>query len=180
MTTEIKLENVRLGYVNLAETAVFNGQDTNKYQVTILIPKSNKEQVKNIKELTKSTALTGKVKGDWKNPLKDGDDLVDAGADEAWANNYSLVARTKFEPVVVDQNTVKMTKEDITTKLTRGCIVNILVSPYFYTNTSKGVGYNIRAVQFVSAGELIESKDAEVKCPFSPLENSKDDEEVDL
>jgi hypothetical protein len=107
--TKIVTGIVRLSYVNLWEPRSFNG-GKEKYSVSIIIPKSDKKTISDIKtainnaiENAKDTKFGGQIPalGNLKNPLRDGDEQK--SDDPAYVNSLFINASTEIAPKIVDE-----------------------------------------------------------------------------
>src|SRR5690606_35137469 len=77
----------------------------------------------------------GKVPGNLKTPLRDGD--LEREDDEAYADSYFINASSKTAPGVIDQNKIKLTDS---TTVYSGCYVRVSINFYpFNTNGNKGI-----------------------------------------
>lgn len=94
--TSVRIGEVRFSYAHVFEPRSTNGGDP-KYSVALLIPKSNTAAVKLIedaiaaaKQLGKTSRWGGKIPGNCKTPLRDGD--VEREDDENYKGCYFLNA----------------------------------------------------------------------------------------
>lgn len=81
MATKVITNLVRFSYVNIFKSRSFSDGDEAKYSICLLIPKSDKETIKKIKEAINeaiadgvSSKWGGKKPGNLKLPLRDGDE----------------------------------------------------------------------------------------------------------
>lgn len=138
------LKNVRLAYVDLTPA------DGGKKRVTALIPKSDKEGIKLMKEALKNTAISewgaSAVKG-IKNPILDGD--TRESRDE-YKDMFYINAKSGFDVTIVNQ-----VKENLDPRqIYAGCIVNLAINAYTYTyQGQKGLSFGLSAIQFVKDGD---------------------------
>ncbi len=106
-TTKVITGKVRFSYANVWEAKSVNGGDE-KYSVSLIIPKSDKKTIADIKaaiEQAKKEGLSkfgGKAPANLKLPLRDGD--VDRPDDEAYNDCYFVNANSKDRPGIVDKN----------------------------------------------------------------------------
>lgn len=151
--TKVIFTDVRLSYANLFEPRAFEGQEP-KYSVSLLIPKTDTETLKVVKEAIANAKAQGVEKfgakwgGTLRNPLRDGD--ADKPDDENYAGHYFINASSKTAPKVVgkqkDKSTgkaIELTEEDVYS----GCYANVSVNFYPYNTVSKGIGAGLNNVQ---------------------------------
>lgn len=104
--TKVVTGKVRFSYANVYEPKSINGSDP-KYSVSLIIPKSDKKTLADIKaaiEQAKKDGVSkfgGKVPASLKLPLRDGD--VDRPEDEAYKDSYFINANSKDKPGIVDK-----------------------------------------------------------------------------
>ena len=148
----IKMQNVRLSFPNLFQTASFGGNDTEKYDATfILDKKDHKKIIKEIQTGMQELAdekFKGTLPQDDKLCLKDGDDTL---RDELHGA-YSLKASTKKRPMVLNRDKTPITEED--NVIYAGCYVHGIVSLWLQDNQyGKRINASLDGVMFASAGE---------------------------
>lgn len=176
MTTAINTGVVRLSYANLFEARGINGNDP-KYSTAILIPKSDVKTVQKIKEAIAAAAEQGKAKwggkvpGNLKTPLRDGDE--ERPDDENYANHYFLNATSKNKPSVAkpvgrDANgKPKFQEITDTTEVYSGCYAKVNVNFYpFNTNGNRGIAAGLNIVVKVQDGEPLAGR-ASVSSAFA-------------
>lgn len=144
------IKNVRLSFPSLFKTEVYNGVDTGKYAVTLLLGKDD-AQVENLKTTILNAAENkfGKPlpKG-LKMPLGDGDEKEYSG----YADHYSLKASTKNRPVIIDGKKNPITETDGV--IYGGCYVNASIDFWVMDNQyGKRVLCNLKGIQFAKDGE---------------------------
>ena len=89
--TKVTTGKVRLSYAHIFEPHAMNDGQEAKYSVSVIIPKTDKETLKAIKEATDQAKKDGaskwgnKIPANLKTPLRDGDE--ERPDDEAYANN---------------------------------------------------------------------------------------------
>ncbi|NMA84945.1 MAG: DUF2815 family protein [Epulopiscium sp.] len=161
--TKVITGKVRLSYANIFEPKSINGSDP-KYSVSLIIPKSDKQQIETIEEAINNAILAGesklagkngKVPSNIKLPLRDGDE--DRPDDENYANSYFLNANSTKAPAVVglekDRSTGKaihLGEDDVYS----GCYARVSINFYaFNTNGNKGIACGLGNIQKVEDGE---------------------------
>ena len=109
-TTKVITGEVRFSYVHLLEAySSFDGQDP-KFSATLLIPKSDKKtliDMKNAIEAAKEAGkskFNGKIPNNLKSTLRDGDtdDSIDPDENPEYAGNYFIRVSSKTKPGIVD------------------------------------------------------------------------------
>lgn len=163
MATENKakvlLKNVRLSYANIW-TPKEDDNGALKYGTAILIPKSNKKAVADIKKAIEVAKIEGKSKIAGKNgnvpaniktPLRDGDD--DRPDDEVYAGCYFLNANSLRKPQIVDRQVNLITDQE---EVYSGCYANVTVNFYaFSKDVNKGIACGLGNIQKVGDGERL-------------------------
>lgn len=175
--TKIVTPGVKLSYVHLNEAhAVTEGQDK-KYSVSIIIPKSDKETLKAIKEAideAKEAAKAkfgGKIPSGLKVPVRDGDE--DRPEDDVYANSYFINASSKSKPQVVDLEGKKVDEDEIYS----GMIARVSINFYgFAVSGNKGVAAGLGNVQKVDDGERLGGGASAAE----DFDIEKDDEDFDF
>jgi len=165
---------------NLAEARGFNEEDNRKFDVTVLIPKTDKAGIKRIKD-----AINGAIdKTDWSAAaktqvkktawdfdayndyciMKDGDAKNERAKDEEKTEytqrdgHYTLKATRKESfgpPTVVDKDAEPIPGIELKGAIQSGYWVNVSANVYCYDfNGKKGVSLQFDAVQLVKEGEI--------------------------
>ena len=149
----------RFSYLHCWEPNAVNGSDP-KYSVSAIIPKSDTETVDKIKkaiEQAKQDAVSkwgGKVPGNLKLPLRDGD--IDRPEDEAYADSYFFNANSRQAPQVVDKNVQPILDQ---TEVYSGCYGRISVNFYGYnSNGNRGIAAGLGNIQKLREGEPLGGK----------------------
>ena len=180
--TKVITGKVRLSYANIFEPKSINGSDP-KYSVSLIIPKSDKQQIETIEEAINNAILAGesklvgkngKVPSNIKLPLRDGDE--DRPDDENYADSYFLNANSTKAPAVVglekDRSTgraIHLGEDDVYS----GCYARVSINFYaFNTNGNKGIACGLGNIQKVEDGDRLGGG--------SSAEEDFDFEEVDV
>jgi len=156
--TKVVTGKVRFSYANVFEPRAFSENDTPKYSVVLLIPKTDKKTVKLIEkaieaaiEKGKAENWGGKVPANMWNPLRDGD--TDSDAPE-YEGCYFVTAKTKATrpPSVVDKQLQPII--DIQ-EFYSGCYgrASINFYPYAVPQGGKGVACGLNNIQKLEDGE---------------------------
>jgi len=163
--TKVITGEVRLSYANIFEPKSINGSDP-KYSVSLIIPKSDKQQIDLIEKAiqnaveagkTKLTNKQGKISANLKMPLRDGD--IDRPDDEVYADSYFVNANSTTAPKVVSQEKDAASGKAITldeTEVYSGCFARVSVNFYaFNTNGNAGIGCGLANIQKTNDGERL-------------------------
>lgn len=160
MKTQITTGKVRFSYCNLWEPRVQGEDDTPKYSVSLLIPKSDKATIKKIKdaiEAAKASYLERnpgkKLPSDLKTTLHDGDgEKVNGGEyGPECKDHYVMNVSSKNKPVLVHADKTPITEA---TELYSGCYGRAIVNFYVYdSHGNKGVSAGLNGVMKLYDGE---------------------------
>jgi len=160
--TKVVTGKVRLSYANLFEPKSINGSDP-KYSVSLIIPKSDKQQIEVIKQAIENAKERdkgkwgGKIPANLKLPLRDGDE--ERPDDEAYADSYFINANSTIAPVVVgtelDKTTgkaIRLTEDEVYS----GCYARVSINFYgFNAAGNKGIACGLGNVQKIEDGERL-------------------------
>lgn len=146
----------RFSYLHCWEPDSVNGGDP-KYSVSAIIPKSDTKTVNAIKaaiEQAKKDSVSkwgGKVPGNLKLPLRDGD--IDRPDDEAYAGCYFFNANSRQAPQVVDGKVQPILDQS---EVYSGCYGKISVTFYGYnSNGNRGIAAGLGNIQKLKDGESL-------------------------
>lgn len=161
--SRIKLNNVRISYVNVFKPrAMQEGQDK-KYSAQFILSKDH-PQLKEFKKAAYEAAREkfpklvkdGKIPAKLKMPLRDGDEERDEDPD-VYAGMYFFNASNTKCPKVVNRDRSPLTEED--NVIYSGCYVNAILDIYaFDSHGNKGVAVSLGGVQFKRDGEALGGK----------------------
>lgn len=160
--TKVVTGKVRLSYANLFEPKSINGSEP-KYSVSIIIPKSDKQQIEVLKQAIENAKERdkgkwgGKIPANLKLPLRDGDE--ERPDDEAYANSYFINANSTKAPAVVGLEIDKRTGKAIPLgedEVYSGCYARVSINFYgFNAAGNKGIACGLGNVQKVDDGERL-------------------------
>lgn len=180
MSTKVVTGKVRFSYVNIFQKKSFNGED-GKYQITLLIPKSDKKTVSEIKaainEATTegiSSKWNGKKPGKLWNPLQDGDEDK-ADTNPEYAGMYFVCAKSNSRPGIVDKDLNEILDPD---DVYSGCYGRASVTFYPYNNSSNGIAAALNNVQKLADGDRLGGARATAEEDFG--DDDFEDEEEDF
>ncbi|MBD3948468.1 DUF2815 family protein [Tuanshanicoccus lijuaniae] len=152
--------NTRLSYFNGWEPKSING-GTEKYSVSVLIPKDDLETLKNIEQAIDAAIEEGIAKfggkkpnkAAIKTPLRDGDIERD---DEAYKGYYFINANSLTKPEIVDMNVQPILDRN---EVYSGCYARVSLSFYaFNSNGNKGIACGLGNIQKVRDGEPLSGR----------------------
>lgn len=154
--TKVITGKVRLSYVHVFEPTSVGDSGDEKYSVSIIIPKSDKETLKKIKEAInvakengKTSKFGGKIPANLKTPLRDSDE--DRPEDEAYEDSYFINASSATAPGVIDRAKKAITDPE---ELYSGCYGRVSINFYpFNSNGNKGIAAGLNNIQKLADGE---------------------------
>lgn len=161
MATDIVTGVVRASYPHIVEKHAMGNSDP-KYSIMLLLPKSDTETLKKMREVEKRTAQESKVYGGKVPPkltsiITDGDGENQEGV--PWteknperAGHWFFSVRSNTRPGVVNAALEKIDGEEIYS----GCYVKAALSCYAYNyEGKKGVSFGLNNLQFIRDGERL-------------------------
>ncbi len=162
------LKNVRASFPSLYRKPTINGVTQDKYGITLLIPKSEKETIaklqKEITELQKECDI--KVSAD-KICLKDGD-LTNRPEN---AGYFVMSAKNRLQPRVLDGNKEPVSEEDC--KIYGGAYINASITfTIFKGSVGTFLSAQLNGVQFSKDGESFEGTVSVNDADFDILEST--------
>jgi hypothetical protein len=158
MSTKIVTGKARFSYVNVFEpTSMDEGQEK-KYNLSILIPKSDKATMAKIhaaiEEATQqglTSKFGGKKPATLKNPLRDGD--IEKPEDDTYAGHFFINAKSTRKPQIVDANLDPIMSQE---EFYSGCYGRASITFYAYaTAGSKGIAAGLENLQKLEDGERL-------------------------
>jgi len=176
--SKVKLNNVRVSYVNVFKARGMEGQEP-KYSVQVILPKDHPQ----VKEVNNAILEAGKEKfaklingnkfpAKLKNPLRDGDEEME-DEPETYGDAYFFNANNLRRPLVIDRDKTPITEDD--NIIYSGCYCNVVVDFYAFDVTgNKGVAASLGGVQFKADGEALGGRGATVD-DFDDEEDDDDD-----
>lgn len=157
MSTKLVTGMVRFSYANVWTPKAIGDSETEKYSVSLLIPKSDKETVKRVKKAIKEAfddgvakVFNGKAPKSWKNPLRDGDTERD---DEVYEGHYFINANSLNAPQIVDKNVDPILDQS---EFYSGCYGKASVNFYaFNVSGNRGIACGLGNLQKIKDGERL-------------------------
>ena len=158
-STKVVTGKVRFCYVNVFEPTAMNEGDTPKYNICVLIPKSDTATIDKIKKAIEAAKEVGKVKLADKNgripanlklPLRDGDE--ERPDDPAFEDHYFINANSMRQPSIVDHSLNPIMSRD---EFYSGCYGRASISFYAFNVSSKGIAAGLNNLQKLEDGEML-------------------------
>ena len=174
--TKVVTGTVRLSYANVWEPKSING-GTEKYSVSLIIPKSDKKTINAIHAAVDAAIEEGIAKFGGKKPnkaaiklpLRDGDTERD---DEAYADSYFVNANSLTPPQIVDQNVNPIMNRS---EIYSGVYARVSINFYaFNSNGNKGVACGLGNIQKVRDGQPLGNRST-AEDDFTALDDADDD-----
>ena len=158
-STKVVTGKVRFCYVNVFEPTALNDGDTLKYNICILIPKSDTktlEAIRNAVEAAKTTGKSkiadknGKIPSTIKLPLRDGDE--ERSDDPAYEGMMFINANSTRKPTVVDKDLNPIMSQE---EFYSGCYGRASINFYAFNVQSKGIAAGLQNLQKLEDGEML-------------------------
>ena len=166
--------NTRLSYFHGWEPVSVNG-GAEKYSVSVLIPKNDKETINAINTAIDAAIEEGISKFGGKKPnkaaiklpLRDGDTERD---DEAYKGHFFINANSNTPPQIVDRSVKPILDRG---EVYSGCFARVSLNFFaFNSNGSKGVACGLGNIQKVRDGEPLGGK-SKAEDDFSTIEDEE-------
>jgi len=149
----IIIKNARLSYPTIFKKGTYEGKESDKYEATLLFPKSDKKTYEAVKAAIQEIMTANKAKvpaSKW--CLIDGDEIADEKDYEEYRDMWVIKAGNTKRPTVIDRDRTPLVEDDEV--VYAGCYVNGMISLWFQNNTyGKRVNANLLGIQFVKDGE---------------------------
>lgn len=158
-STKVVTGKVRFCYVNVFEPTAMNEGDTPKYNICILIPKSDTATIDKIKKAIEAAKEAGKAKladksgripANLKLPLRDGDE--ERSDDPAFEDHYFINANSMRQPSIVDRSLNPIMSRD---EFYSGCYGRASINFYAFNVSSKGIAAGLNNLQKLEDGEML-------------------------
>lgn len=158
-STKVVTGKVRFCYVNVFEPTAMNEDDTPKYNICILIPKTDTKTLEKINKAIEAAKQVGKAKLADKNgkipsnlklPLRDGDD--ERGDDPAFEGMYFINANSQRKPSIVDKELNPIMEKE---EFYSGCYGRASIGFYAFNVSSKGIAAGLNNLQKLEDGEML-------------------------
>ena len=183
-TTKVVTGKVRLCYVHLFEPTAMEGSSDLKYSVMILIPKTDKETLKQIKAAQQAalqagliSKFGGKPPKDLKTTLRDGDVEMDTEERPEFKNHYFMNVSSKTRPGVVDSEREVITDSN---EVYSGCYARVSINFFAYnTAGNRGISAGLNHVQKVANGDYLGGR-SRAEDDFDDWDDDDDADEYDI
>lgn len=158
-STKVVTGKVRFCYVNVFEPTAMNEGDTPKYNICVLIPKSDTATIDKIKKAIEAAKEAGKAKLADKNgripanlklPMRDGDE--ERPDDPAFEDHYFINANSMRQPSIVDRSLNPIMSRD---EFYSGCYGRASINFYAFNVSSKGIAAGLNNLQKLEDGEML-------------------------
>ncbi len=162
MSTKITTGKVRFSYCTLIEPRKSTDGGKDKYSVTLLIPKSDKQTLARIKAAIKEAADRYREKNGAKSlpekpntTLHDGDGVRDGG--EAFGEEckgcYVITVTTTKPPVIYDRDRNQIDADEVYSGCYGRAVINF--AAYNHNNTKKGISGYLVSLMKLNDGEQL-------------------------
>lgn len=158
-STKVVTGKVRFCYVNVFEPTTLNDGDTPKYNICILIPKTDTKTLETVRKAIEAAKIAGKSKLADKNgkipstiktPLRDGDE--ERSDDPAYEGMMFINANTVRKPTIVDKDLNPIMQQD---EFYSGCYGRASINFYAFNVQSKGIAAGLQNLQKLEDGEML-------------------------
>lgn len=158
-STKVITGKVRFSYANVFEPTAMQDGQTPKYNVSIIISKSDTKTVEAIKKAieaakeagkSKIADRNGKIPVNLKTPLRDGDE--ERPDDPAYENSYFINANSERKPGIVDRDLNPIMSRD---DFYSGCYGRASINFYAFSVNSKGIACGLNNLQKLEDGERL-------------------------
>lgn len=153
--THVVTGMIRFSYANVFEARSMEEGQKPKFSTAILIDKKDKTTLAKIEKAIKAAIekgkeekWKGKIPGNLKLPLRDGDE--EKPDDPVYEGKMFLNASNYNKPGIVDENLNEILDKD---EFYSGCYGRASINFYPYDNISKGVAAGLNNVQKLKDGE---------------------------
>lgn len=177
--TKVVTGKVRLSYVHLFEPYSGSPDQPERYSVSLLIPKTDKKTLSDIRaaqkvalENGKASVFGGKIPPNWTNTLHDGDTEADLDRNPEYAGHYYMSVSAKTRPGIVDRAVHPILDS---TEVYSGCYARVSINAFAYSKQgNKGVSFGLNHVQKLADGDFLGGR-SNAEDDFTSL--SEEDEE---
>lgn len=158
-STKVITGKVRFSYANVFEPTTMQDGQMPKYNVSIIISKSDTKTVEAIKKAieaakeagkSKIADKNGKIPVNLKTPLRDGDE--ERPDDPAYENSYFINANSERKPGIVDRDLNPIMSRD---DFYSGCYGRASINFYAFNANLKGIACGLNNLQKLEDGERL-------------------------
>jgi hypothetical protein len=179
-TTKVVTGEVRLSYAHLFEPYAQKADQDKKYSCVILIPKTDKATLRKIKSAQAAAAeagaakFGGKVPGNLKTTLHDGDTEADLERNPEYEGHYYMSVSSKTKPGIVDRNVQEILDSS---EVYSGCFARVSINAFAYnTNGNRGISFGLNHVQKTRDGDFLGGR-TRAEDDFEALEDADSDDD---
>lgn len=156
-STKVVTGKVRFCYANVFEPTALNEGDTPKYNICILIPKTDTKTLEAVKKAIEAAKIAGKAKiadkngkipSTLKTPLRDGDE--ERSDDPAYEGMMFINANSTRKPSIVDKDLNPIMSQE---EFYSGCYGRASINFYAFNVQSKGIAAGLNNLQKLEDGE---------------------------
>lgn len=156
-STKVVTGKVRFCYANVFEPTALNEGDTPKYNICILIPKTDTKTLDAINKAIEAAKIAGKAKiadkngkipSTLKTPLRDGDE--ERSDDPAYEGMMFINANSTRKPSIVDKDLNPIMSQE---EFYSGCYGRASINFYAFNVQSKGIAAGLNNLQKLEDGE---------------------------
>lgn len=150
---EVLTGEARIAFPHVFEAFAFPGQDKKKFSVALMIPKGDPSMAmfaSAVKTVIDEKWPGGRPKGEFWNPIQDGDGQVEKYPERAGHWIINAGSSEKFPPVVVDRNKAEIMDQR---EIYSGCFCRAKIGFYAFQNIKKGVGVSLNVLQKLRDGD---------------------------
>lgn len=177
-STKVITKKVRLSYVHLLEAFSQAGGEP-KFSTTLIIPKTDTETLKRIKdaqlaayEAAKMDRLKGVAFESVTTTLHDGDVDADLDTNPELENSYYIAVSSKTKPGIIDRFKEEVTSPD---DVYSGVYARVSLNFYAYnTHGNRGISAGLNNVQIIAKGEYLGGR-ASADSDFDEWDDEDDD-----
>lgn len=158
-STKVVTGKVRFCYANVFEPTALNDGDTPKYNICILIPKTDTKTLDAINKAIEAAKVAGKAKiadkngkipSTLKTPLRDGDE--ERSDDPAYEGMMFINANSTRKPSIVDKDLNPIMSQE---EFYSGCYGRASINFYAFNVQSKGIAAGLNNLQKLEDGEML-------------------------
>lgn len=187
MATTVKkvIGEVRFSYLHVFEPWSNDPEKDKQYTATLLIPKSNKALVEEVRKaineaynISINERWGGKKPAKWFDPLQDGDEPKQDGDSrgEAYEGCWYLNARSKNQPGIVDRRRQTIVDSE---EFYSGCFGYASVAFAGFSNSGKyGISCFLNNIMKTRDGEALGGARTTAEQDFKDLNIDSDDDEL--
>ena len=176
--TKVMLKNVRFSYAHVFEPTAAEDGGEKKYNISIIIPKDDKVNIKIAKagiEAAKQEGLAtkwnGKLPKKYEEPLKDGD--KEKEDDPAYSGCLYLNAKSKKKPGIIDRNKQEIVDDD---EFYSGCYGFVTLNFFPYDKGTGGVAAGLGNIMKTKDGERLGGGGVSASTDFAEVEVDDNDD----